>query len=62
MTFSTAAACLAAAAMLSAAPSDRPTLSLADLEGQTRNIAGHEHGEEPGQDEVPGEDASTVPS
>lgn len=41
MTLSAAAACLAAAAILSAAPSDRPTLSLADLEGQTRDIASH---------------------
>lgn len=41
MTFSAAALCLAAAAMLSAAPSDRPALSLEDLEGKTRDIASH---------------------
>lgn len=41
MTFSAAAACLAVAAMLSAAPSDRPTLSLENLEGRPRDLAGH---------------------
>ena len=40
MTFS-AVACLAAAALLSAAPSDRPALSLEGLDGTTRDIASH---------------------
>ena len=41
MTIPAAAACLAAAAMLSSLPSDRPALSLKGLEGTTRDLASH---------------------
>ena len=41
MTLSAVASCLAAAAILSAASSDRPALSLPDVDGKTRDIASH---------------------